>query len=296
MRLTFSATTFAAVTLLLETTDLANAKRLTEPTPPSAAEDSHHKPRALSLPQHVVINNEKSKQLPPAGAYNGFANNGIEASDSNQDFNTHIVGGTEASLGAYPYFVDMNVVGCGGALIAPQVVLSAAHCGDGGSEYVNEQVIVGAYEDDSSSTTGASSVTVEEQQNHPNYDGSTMENDFMLLKLATPVNIATPRLSIATSGGSSDPSAGTTLTVIGVGLTTDGGSTASTLREVDVPVVEANECNDLYGGGIATDVMFCAGTCRQDSIEYQDRVCLGTLFSHLFQTPGFCTIFHLYYH
>jgi secreted trypsin-like serine protease len=257
MRLTFSATTFAAFVLLLENTDLANAKRLTAPTPPSAAEDSRHKSRTSSFPQQ---HNEKEKRPTPVGPYTVFTNNGIEASDSNQDFNTHIVGGTEASLGAYPYFVDMNVVGCGGALIAPQVVLSAAHCGDGGSEYVNEQVIVGAYEDDSSSTTGASSATVEAQQNHPNFDGNTMENDFMLLKLATPVNIATPKLSIATSGGSSDPSAGTSLTVIGVGLTTDGGSTASTLREVEVPVVEANECNDLYGGGIATDVMFCAGT------------------------------------
>ena len=297
MKLTLSATTFAAFVLLLDNTDQANAKRLAEPMPPFTTEDSPHKPRALSVvsisdvpnTRDEGIQKEKNKRLPPVGPDTGFADDGIEVTDNNQDFNTHIVGGTQADLGEYPYFVDMNVIGCGGALIAPQVVLSAAHCGDEGVNYVNQRVIVGAYQNGSSSTTGASSVRVTAQRNHPNFDDDTMENDFMLLKLETAVSIATPRLSIASSGGSSNPSAGTSLTVIGLGDTSDGGSSASRLREVVVPVVDANECDDLYGG-IATDVMFCAGTCRccYDRLACQLRDCFRSLFLSRCPHHGFC--------
>jgi Trypsin len=276
MKLSLPVTTFAALALLLESTDLVHAKRLAEPEPLSATEASPLEPRDLSMVSVYDVPatrdagtfKEKNKQLPPPGVYgvDPDAEEDSDASNQGQDFETHIVGGTQADLGEYPYFVDMNVVGCGGALIAPQVVMSAAHCGDRGNEYVNQRVIVGAYRDNTSTTTGASSVTVTAQRNHPNYDDNSMENDFMLLRLGTAVNIATPKLSIATSGGASSPAAGTSLTVIGVGATSQGGSGASTLREVVVPVVDVNECNDLYEGGIATDVMFCAGTCRHARI------------------------------
>ena len=38
-----------------------------------------------------------------------------------------IVGGDDASPGQFPYFVFLDI-GCGGTLIAPDVVLTAAHC------------------------------------------------------------------------------------------------------------------------------------------------------------------------
>lgn len=38
-----------------------------------------------------------------------------------------IVGGQEARRGKYPYFVLIND-GCGGSLIAPDIVLTAGHC------------------------------------------------------------------------------------------------------------------------------------------------------------------------
>ena len=44
---------------------------------------------------------------------------------------SYVIGGTETDLGRYPYAVSLQGKGrhfCGGSLIAPNVVLSVAHC------------------------------------------------------------------------------------------------------------------------------------------------------------------------
>jgi secreted trypsin-like serine protease len=42
---------------------------------------------------------------------------------------SRIVGGTAASNGEYKFFASWDV-GCGGSLIAPNMILTAAHCAD----------------------------------------------------------------------------------------------------------------------------------------------------------------------
>merc|ERR1712038_1875625 len=65
-----------------------------------------------------------------------------------------------------------------------------------------------------------------------------------------------------------------TLTVIGFGTLSAGGSTPSILQEVDVEYVETDECNrwNSYGGDVMDETMFCAGvdgggkdSCQGDS-------------------------------
>jgi len=191
----------------------------------------------------------------------------------NQNYETHIVGGSSAGRGDYPYFVDLSVIGCGGALIAPRVVLTAAHCAERGSELEGERVVVGAYENvgpGSSLSGDAVRVRVVTQENHPSYNDNTLENDYSLLLLAEDVNIDEPRLTISDEGGINDPAPNTVLTVIGVGTTSSGGSSASSLREVDVPVVDGATCDDMYredGGSIDREVMFCAGDIRNGGID-----------------------------
>jgi hypothetical protein len=77
----------------------------------------------------------------------------------------------------------------------------------------------------------------------------------MVYKLSEPVNL-TP---VSLNSNDSSPSNREVLTVIGFGITAEGGSASFNLREVDVNYVPHGQCNLAYRGQIEEDVMFCAG-------------------------------------
>ncbi len=100
----------------------------------------------------------------------------------------------------------------------------------------------------------------------------------MLLKLESPVSIQ----PVAYETSENAPSSGETLTVMGFGLTSEGGDESSVLMQVDVLAVDDSTCNSQYDGDIDVDVEFCAGvpnggkdSCQGDSGEY---CCIEQLF------------------
>ena len=149
---------------------------------------------------------------------------------------------------------------CGGSLIAPNVVLTAAHCGS----YDGKNVIVGAYEAGKTSN-GAVSVKVTETKSHPNYNSSTERNDFALLKLESSVAGQLPNTNIVFSinDDKDKPTNGQDLVVLGLGDTVEGGADGAPdfLRDVTVQAISTDECNaeSSYNGQVDDDVMFCAG-------------------------------------
>jgi trypsin len=148
----------------------------------------------------------------------------------------------------------VDLKGCGGSLIAPNVVLTAAHCDPSGNNFVGEKALVGAYERQKP-TNGAVWATIQAEAVHPQYDDQTTQNDFLLLRLSQSVDISNI-LSLNFDGNV--PAAGEDLTVIGVGTTSQGSSQANKLRDVVVDAIATSQCNNNYGGQI-TDEMFCAG-------------------------------------
>jgi trypsin len=201
--------------------------------------------------------NEKKKFKPPTSNVN------------NQNYDTRIVGGGQSDVGEFPYFVDLK--GCGGSLIALNIVLTAAHCDPSGSDFVNKDALVGAYQRQQESY-GAEFVKIATQKVHPQYNAFTLANDFQLLRLSDKVVSATP-VTLSLNDHFSSPADGAELTVLGVGLTNQDGSESSPfLRDVDVQVVNIDECNIAYKNQVIENVMFCAGypqggkdACQGDS-------------------------------
>ena len=77
-------------------------------------------------------------------------------------------------------FFGGNTPSCGGSLISSNTVLTAAHCTDGRTAG-DLNVLVG--EHDTTIKDGEYKIGVKEIIQHPDYDGSTTDNDYSLLIL-----------------------------------------------------------------------------------------------------------------
>lgn len=143
----------------------------------------------------------------------------------------YIVGGEEVNPpGKYPFMVSAG--GCGGSLISPTWVLSAAHCP--AVSYVRLGV-----HNRTTMEPGAIDVPVRQTIVHPDYL-SNPSVDLQLHQLSQPV---TSFASIALDSGNgvfSEP--GVDNTVIGWGDLVYGGNGSPTLQEVTLPVITNEVC------------------------------------------------------
>merc|ERR1712203_675529 len=136
-----------------------------------------------------------------------------------------------ASPGEFPHQIALLRGGvggslmCGGSLIGPMKVVTAGHCCDGQS---------------------ASRLGVRVGNHHlyqEDYDSWTITNDICILDLEEAADFSSSVIGpISIPYDGEEYSAGTICTVSGWGTTSSGGSLASTLMKVDVPVVSDDDC------------------------------------------------------
>ncbi|MFE0734266.1 MULTISPECIES: serine protease [unclassified Streptomyces] len=172
-----------------------------------------------------------------------------------------VVGGTRAAQGEFPWMVRLSM-GCGGSLLTPQIVLTAAHCVSGSGNTTSITATAGVVDLQSSSAIKVRSTKVLQA---PGYNGQG--KDWALIKLASPITTL-PTLKIAETTAYNSG----TFTVAGWGATYEGGGQQRYLRKATVPFVSDAECQRAYGSSLVPGEEICAGyneggvdTCQGDS-------------------------------
>ncbi|MFB9903347.1 serine protease [Allokutzneria oryzae] len=180
-----------------------------------------------------------------------------------------IVGGVPASAESYPWLVgvlDVNgTLYCGGTLVAPLKVLTAAHC-VGRRRPADLKIVQGRT--NTTSTTGRT-IKVATAWAHPGFRTVTEGDDVAVLTLAEPAFVLP--LSLAAPKDVLAYWPGLPATVFGWGRIFEAGPVSPVLLTVSVPVVDDTTCKSAYQSYDPLK-MVCAGrpqggadACQGDS-------------------------------
>ncbi|XP_068422524.1 granzyme A-like [Clinocottus analis] len=184
---------------------------------------------------------------------------------------SEIIGGKEVEPHSLPFMALMENPMCGGILIHPSWVLTAAHCAG------VKKVSLGVHSIAGKEKESRQVREVKREVLHPCYDPKEKVNDLMLLKLDKMAKQTKTVRFLPLSNTAKDPAATTSCLVAGWGKTKHlAQKTSDVLMSVNVTVIDRVKCNspEYYGlEPVITKGMICAGsngrnradTCQGDS-------------------------------
>ncbi|MDT0481492.1 trypsin-like serine protease [Streptomyces doebereineriae] len=205
-----------------------------------------------------------------------------------------IIGGTTTTITSAPWMAQLWYTDdqgttdtsddtgffCGGAVVAPTKILTAAHCVKGADWAKGGAVVTGATQlpSDDGDLHGGTATAVLRQWYHPSYNADAIDNDIAVLTLAAPVKATPIRMTTSTDTASYDPATtgAKSAKVYGWGRTSSTSDDVSpTLKTATLPIKSDTTCAAAYGSWFIKGHMTCAGPPASGTDSGTTAICSG---------------------
>ncbi len=192
-----------------------------------------------------------------------------------------VIGGHAVSASMYPWLAAIGSPAfpvrpsgqfCGGALIAPDRVLTAGHCAAFAGPVPGALAVTFGRSDLTHTdglTVGVKEIHIDPLFRLGVFDSDvSLHHDVAVLVLDTPVRL--PTVEIGAPHGDSG-------TVVGWGATSEADDSNARLRQAQIPLVSNATCAAAYGAQFDPAEAFCAGSPAGDTGEFDSG---GPLLVH----------------